>query len=239
MSIHKSAHERDFLILDNAILRSPKLSLKAKALLAFCLSLPEDWVFSIQGLAYYTKEGVDSVRATVKELEAAGYIQRRRRRADGRYAGMEYEIYESPQLENPVEDKTPLPSINIPSTNLHNMDDTQNLSTYDGLVEAIRKQIEYAIMQERYDSRLLDDLVAVMVDAAMQSGDTISLGRGKCYPAEYVRQCLGKIGPMHIDQILESLIVNAPIIHNTRAYLLTALINAANTMDIGYAFGDY
>lgn len=100
MSIHKSTHERDFLILDNAILRSPKLSLKAKGLLAFCLSLPEDWVFSIQGLAYYTKEGVDSVRATVKELEAAGYIQRRRKRTDGRYTGMEYEVFERPQLKH-------------------------------------------------------------------------------------------------------------------------------------------
>lgn len=239
MSIHKSTHERDFLILDNAILRSPKLSLKAKGLLAFCLSLPEDWVFTIQGLAYYTKEGVDSVRSTVKELEAAGYIQRRRRRADGRYTGMEYEIFESPQLENPAEETPQLPSINTPSTNIHSINDTQNPSTYDGLVEAIRKQIEYDIMQERYDHRLLDDLVAVMVDAAMQSGDTISLGKDKRYPAEYVRQCLSKIGPMHIEQILESLIVKSPTIHNTRAYLLTALINAANTMDTGYAFGDY
>lgn len=239
MSIHKSAHERDFLILDNAILRSQKLSLKAKGLLAFCLSLPEDWVFSIQGLVYYTKEGVDSVRATVKELEAAGYIQRRRKRADGRYTGMDYEIFESPQLENPVEDYPPLPSINIPSTNLHSMDDTQYPSTYDGLVEVIRKQIEYDIMQERYDHRLLDDLVAVMVEAAMQSGETITLGRDKCYPAEYVRQCLSKIGSMHIEQILESLISQSPTIRNVRAYLLTAMINAANTMDTGYAFGDY
>lgn len=239
MSIHKSAHERDFLILDNAILRSPQLSLKAKGLLAFCLSLPEDWVFSIQGLAYYTKEGVDSVRSTVRELEAAGYIQRRRRREDGRYTGMDYEIFESPQLENPVEDNPPLPSIHIPSTNLHSMDDTQNPSTYDGLVEAIRKQIAYDIMRERYDHRLLDDLVAVMVEAAMQSGETIMLGRGRCYPAEYVRRCLSKIGSMHIEQILESLISQSPTIRNVRAYLLTALINAANTMDTGYAFGDY
>ena len=152
---------------------------------------------------------------------------------------MEYEIFESPQLEKPVEENPPLPSIHIPSTNLHSMDDTQYPSTYDGLVEAIRKQIEYDIMQERYDHRLLDDLVSVMVEAAIQSGDTISLGRDKRYPAEYVRQCLSKIGPMHIEQILESIISQSPTIHNTRAYLLTALMNAANTMDTGYAFGDY
>lgn len=119
------------------------------------------------------------------------------------------------------------------------MDDTQYPSTYDGLVEVIRKQIEYDIMQERYDHRLLDDLVAVMVEAAMQSGETITLGRDKCYPAEYVRQCLSKIGSMHIEQILESLISQSPTIRNVRAYLLTAMINAANTMDTGYAFGDY
>ena len=42
------------------------------------LSLPEDWDYTTRGLASICKEGVDSVCATVRELEAARYIIRRR-----------------------------------------------------------------------------------------------------------------------------------------------------------------
>ena len=41
------------------------------------LSLPEDWDYTTRGLASICKEGVDSVCATVRELEAAGDVYKR------------------------------------------------------------------------------------------------------------------------------------------------------------------
>ena len=62
------------------------------------LSLPEDWDYTTRGLASICKEGVDSVCATVRELEAAGYIIRRRiRDKNGQMRGMEYTVLEQPQ----------------------------------------------------------------------------------------------------------------------------------------------
>ena len=66
------------------------------------LSLPEDWDYTTRGLASICKEGVDSVCATVRELEAAGYIIRRRiRDKNGQMRGMEYTVLEQPQPPEP------------------------------------------------------------------------------------------------------------------------------------------
>lgn len=97
----------------NNHLRNRELSLKAKGLLSLMLSLPEDWDYTTKGLSCICKDGVDSICATIKELEKAGYVKRRRLRdAQGRLSDLEYTILEkpeplpsppeSPQRENPV-----------------------------------------------------------------------------------------------------------------------------------------
>ena len=97
----------------NHHLRNRELSLKAKGLLSLMLSLPEDWDYTTKGLSCICKDGVDSICATIKELEKAGYVKRRRLRdTQGRLSDLEYTILEkpeplpsppeSPQRENPV-----------------------------------------------------------------------------------------------------------------------------------------
>ena len=73
------------------------------------LSLPDSWDYTTRGLASICKEGVDGICATVRELEAAGYIVRRRiRDTSGKVRGMEYMVFEQPQKpepEKPVQDE--------------------------------------------------------------------------------------------------------------------------------------
>ena len=89
----------------NFHLRDTSLSLKAKGLLSLMLSLPETWDYTTKGLARICKDGVDSICATVKELEKAGYVQRRRLRDDlGRLAEVEYTILEKPVIPVPEEE---------------------------------------------------------------------------------------------------------------------------------------
>ena len=91
----------------NCHLKDARLTLKAKGLLSMMLSLPEDWNYSIRGLAAICREGVDAVGSALKELEEAGYMKRHQLRGDhGRIADTEYIIYEkpytvSPDTENP------------------------------------------------------------------------------------------------------------------------------------------
>ena len=110
MAVFRVEKTRNYTVMSNYHLRDKSLSLKAKGLLSLMLSLPEDWDYTTKGLARICKDGVDSICATVRELEDAGYIVRQRERhADGTLGGIEYTILEQPgeleppKRENPVQ----------------------------------------------------------------------------------------------------------------------------------------
>jgi hypothetical protein len=70
------------------------------------LSLPDDWNYSIAGLVSLSKDGKDSVMAALAELEKFGYLNRvRTTNSKGQFSGVEYNIYEEPQRDNPVAEK--------------------------------------------------------------------------------------------------------------------------------------
>lgn len=97
---------RDYTVMANHHLRNKALSLKAKGLLSYMLSLPEDWNYTLSGLATSCKDGLDSVRQAVNELESHGYVVRSRvRDARGRLRDTEYVVYESPALAKPALNK--------------------------------------------------------------------------------------------------------------------------------------
>ena len=59
--------------------------------------LPEDWNYNMQGLATLNRDGIDSVRSAIKELEHHGYVERHRLRNEyGFYGDTEYIIREVP-----------------------------------------------------------------------------------------------------------------------------------------------
>ncbi len=65
------------------------------------LSLPDDWHYSIRGLAKISKESSDSVASGLKELEEAGYLSRKQLRGpNGRMGEIEYTFYETPRIPN-------------------------------------------------------------------------------------------------------------------------------------------
>lgn len=108
MSVFRVERNRNYTVMSNYHLRDRRLSLKAKGLLSQMLSLPEDWDYTLGGLAQINREKIDAIRAAVRELEAAGYIIRSRERdAKGRLRGADYVIYEQPQsvLNSPTLEK--------------------------------------------------------------------------------------------------------------------------------------
>ena len=62
--------------MSNQHFKNKSLSLKAKGLLSLMLSLPDDWNYNMQGLTSLSRDGIDSVRSVIKELEHHGYVQR-------------------------------------------------------------------------------------------------------------------------------------------------------------------
>ena len=177
MSVFRVEKTKDFTVMSNYHLRDKSLSLRAKGLMSVMLSLPEDWDYTLKGLAYISKEGVDAIRAAIKELEVAGYIERSRRRNEkGQLTDAEYVIHErpvsespaleKPMLENPILDnpmkesptlEKPTQLINnIINTNKSNTDCINNPSINpvapDGLKDRYEQNAELVKQNISYDS---------------------------------------------------------------------------------------
>ena len=104
----KIEQQKDYTIMANHHLRNKSLSLKAKGLQSLMLSLPEDWDYTLKGLAAICGDGVDSISSALKELEKAGYVVRSRIRNErGQLTGTEYIIYQIPMknAENSLKSK--------------------------------------------------------------------------------------------------------------------------------------
>ena len=97
MAVFRLERTRDYTVMSNHHLRDKRLSLKAKGLLSQMLSLPDDWDYTLSGLAYINRESKDAIRSAVNELERAGYVQRHQTTsASGKFRVNEYIIYEHP-----------------------------------------------------------------------------------------------------------------------------------------------
>ncbi|WKY24621.1 DnaD domain-containing protein [Lactococcus sp. bn62] len=74
-SIKRKRAGDNFTILNNEFLRDDNLSLKAKGLLAYILSLPDDWKIYFEEIANHHKDGEGIVKKSWKELEVNGYAR--------------------------------------------------------------------------------------------------------------------------------------------------------------------
>jgi hypothetical protein len=88
--------QRFFGAAPNELLNNPQISLKAKGLYSYLNSKPENWDFSVESIANQVKEGVDSVRAAVHELERFGYLIREKYQNEKGFWEVDYLLFASP-----------------------------------------------------------------------------------------------------------------------------------------------
>ena len=106
MSVFRINKTQNYTVMSNHHFKEKGMSLKAKGLLSLMLSLPDDWDYSISGLATLSKDGKDSIMSALAELEKFGYLTRTRLTNEkGQFAGVEYNIFEIPQPKNPISEK--------------------------------------------------------------------------------------------------------------------------------------
>lgn len=106
MSVFRDKKANNFTVMSNHHLQNKELSLKAKGLMSLMLSLPENWDYTMKGLSRICKEGLDSIRAAIHELEKQGYVIRERiRSANGQLGAVEYTILEQPKNSGSDETK--------------------------------------------------------------------------------------------------------------------------------------
>jgi hypothetical protein len=116
MAVFRVEKTRDVTVMSNHHLKNTALSLKAKGLQSLMLSLPETWNYTLAGLAHICKDGIDSIRAALKELEDSGYLTRSRLRdANGRLGDTEYTIHEQPVITEKPEKPALSPILDNPT----------------------------------------------------------------------------------------------------------------------------
>lgn len=122
---------RDYTVMSNQFLRNKQLSMKAKGLLAVCLSLPDDWDYSINGLVAICKESITAVRNAMKELEAHGYMKINKLQNEKGHFQYEYVIYETPVIENLYVDNADMENLVVDNQQQLNTNQlsTEELST--------------------------------------------------------------------------------------------------------------
>lgn len=103
MSVYRRHKKTNYTCIDNHVFWDHSLSLKAKGLLAQIYSLPDNWEYSIKGLATLFSDGETAVSNAIQELINHGYIVRTQKTNQyGRFDGYEYDIYETPQTQNNI-----------------------------------------------------------------------------------------------------------------------------------------
>ena len=96
MAVFRIEKNKNYTSMANYHFRDRNLSWKAKGILSNMLSLPDDWDYSLAGLATLSSDGMSATRSAIKELEEYGYLIRRPIRKDGRISDWEYLIFENP-----------------------------------------------------------------------------------------------------------------------------------------------
>lgn len=100
MIVRVKRHENNFVMIDNRPLCDVRLSWKARGLLAYLLSRPNNWKVNSNHLSSISTDGPLAVQTGLKELQQAGYAKLD---TGGKGGGRSWTIYEHPALsENAV-----------------------------------------------------------------------------------------------------------------------------------------
>ena len=67
---------KNYSVISNEFIRRKDLSWKAKGILTYILTLPDDWIININEIMTHATEGEKAFRSGWKELKDAGYVNR-------------------------------------------------------------------------------------------------------------------------------------------------------------------
>ena len=94
--VEKNA-ENPYVMIDKNVFEDTSLSFKAKGILGYLLSRPNDWTLIITDIQKRSTDGKDSVKNGIDELIERGYIVKTEQpRQAGKFATCDYVVYEKP-----------------------------------------------------------------------------------------------------------------------------------------------
>ena len=247
MSVFRVERTHDYTVMSNHHLKNRALSLKAKGLLSLVLSLPDDWDYTLQGLAHISLEKVVAIRKAIIELENEGYITRTRERDEqGRLRGTEYIIgeqpisekpaLEKPMLENPILDKPTQakPTLENPTQLNKKIYNKNKSSMYEEIPQSNQSKeetkTELTEILQNCELKSFESKTAQMLESAvivLYYKQSIKLS-GAVLPQSEIRNLLRKVNRDTLIDAVEVLRHNENEVQNPQGYLYSVILNAVN-----------
>ena len=177
---------RNYTVMSNYHLRDKNLSLKAKGLLSFMLSLPENWDYSMNGLVFICKENITSIRSTLSELEKYNYLKREQvRDKEGKFK-YNYLIYEEPysqirHIENLHTDNLYTDNVRQINTNIIN-NELINTNNQDKEDKSIMPLVRELVVRNYIEENDLDlPKYITLFKELLKTYDFLQLKIASCY----------------------------------------------------------
>lgn len=150
MAVFKIEKQKNYTVMSNYHLQDKTISFKAKGLLSFMLSLPEDWDYSLKGLVAVSKENLKAIRTILNELKDHGYLEINQTRGEKGYYKYEYIIRELPlevekQRNNPDTQKG---DTVIGDTEKEHQINTKEQNTKGQIVKNVKSNLPFLDLEE-------------------------------------------------------------------------------------------
>ena len=124
-----------FATTPNALLYNSNISLRAKGLFAYIQGKPDKWNFSAERISLENKEGVQSVRSALQELEELGFLQRVKTKNNKGHWEIDYILYCEPQ--NPADEN---PTLEFRPSEIHMTENPTSGNHTNNIKKDIRKK---------------------------------------------------------------------------------------------------
>ena len=245
----------NFVMLDKTFLEDDRLSFKAKGILAYLLSKPDNWKVIVGNLVKYSKDGKSAVYAGLKELKECGYyVKTPIRSEDGRrISRWESTVYEMP--DSLLSDFQEIDNEEIENQNLENRernnnyynnklninnnhvslsvreedktDETDEENSVENTLEVIHDNIGYEQLRQTNpeDMGLIDEFVNVMLDTLLSKSGVVRIN-GEEKPRALVQSQIMKVGYDDILLVLMQFRQHKERIQKKRQYILSMLYHA-------------
>ncbi|MEI3398524.1 DUF6017 domain-containing protein [Blautia stercoris] len=245
----------NFVMLDKTFLEDDRLSFKAKGILAYLLSKPDNWKVIVGNLVKYSKDGKSAVYAGLKELKECGYyVKTPIRSEDGRrISRWESTVYEMPdsllsdfqeidneEIENQYfENRERNNNYYNNKLNINNnhvslsvreedkTDETDEKNSVENTLEVIHDNIGYEQLRQTNpeDMGLIDEFVNVMLDTLLSKSGVVRIN-GEEKPRALVQSQIMKVGYDDILLVLMQFRQHKERIQKKQQYILSMLYHA-------------
>lgn len=238
-----------FVMMDKSFLEDTRLSYKAKGILAYLLSKPDNWKVIVGNLVNYSTDGKSSVYAGLKELKEYGYYEKIpiRNEQGTRITRWESTVYELPL--SLLTDFQEIENLNIENQFMENRERNNNYNTnilnvsnnhvqscqeehdrqpdLQTTLSLIHENIDYDSLKITHaaDIELIDEFVSIILDALLSQSKTVRIN-GEDKPRELVKSNLMKLTCADIEHVLWQFKAHGERIKKKQQYILTMLYHS-------------